>query len=59
MGALLSQAFTRPIPSGQPPGVLQDMQDIFHGKTVGPSPDQVQRGVSYQLGSVYPKPLQF
>lgn len=59
MGSLLSQAFTRPIPSGQPPGILQDMQDMWHGKTVGPSPDQVQRGVSYQLGSVYPKPLQF
>ena len=59
MGALLTQAFTRPIPSGQPPGVLQDMQDMYHGKTVGPSPDQVQSGVSYQLGSVYPKPIQF
>lgn len=59
MGSLLSQAFTRPIPSGMPPGVLQDMQDMWHGKTVGPSPDQVQRGVSYQLGSVYPKPMHF
>lgn len=59
MGSLLSQAFTRPIPSGMPPLILQDMQDMWHGKTVGPSPDQVQRGVSYQLGSVYPKPMHF
>ncbi len=59
MGAMLSQAFTRPIPSSAPPGVLQDMQDMWHGKSVGPSPDQVQRGVDYKLGSVYPKPVTF
>ena len=58
-GALLQQAFTRPIPSSSPPGILQDMQDLWHGKQVGPSPDQVQRGVNYQLGSVYPKPVTF
>ena len=58
-GALLSQAFTRPIPSDSPPGVLQDMQDMWHGKQLGPSPDQVQRGVDYKLGSVYPKPISY
>lgn len=58
-GALLSQAFTRPIPSDAPPGVLQDMQDMWHGKQLGPSPDQVQRGVDYKLGSVYPKPISY
>ncbi len=57
--ALLSQAFSRPISSSAPPGVLQDMQDMWHGKDVGPSPDQVQRGVNYQLGSVYPKPVTY
>jgi hypothetical protein len=57
--ALLSQAFTRPIPSDAPPGVLQDMQDMWHGKQVGPSPDQVQRGVDYKIGSVYPKPISY
>ena len=57
--AALSQAFNRPIPSDAPPGVLQDMQDMWHGKQVGPSPDQVQRGVDYKIGSVYPKPISF
>jgi hypothetical protein len=54
-GAILSQAFTHPISSSSPPGVLQDMQDMWYGKEVGPSPDQVQRSPSYQLGSLYPK----
>jgi len=58
-GAILSQAFTRPISSSQPPGVLQDMQDMWHGKTVGASPDQVQRQVSYLTGPVYPKQMHF
>jgi|UniRef100_A0A6C0DGQ9 hypothetical protein len=57
IGAMLSQAFTRPIPSDVPPGPLQDAQDMFHGKEVGASPDQVQRTPDYQLGSVYPKPV--
>jgi hypothetical protein len=57
--AVLSQAFNRPIPSDAPPGVLQDMQDMWHGRQVGPSPDQVQRGVDYKLGAVYPKPISF
>ena len=49
----------RPIPSSSPPGVLQDAQDMWYGKSVGPSPDQVQRGPNYQIGSVYPKPVTF
>jgi len=59
IGAMLSQAFTHPIPSMIPPGPLQDAQDMFHGKEVGASPDQVQRSPEYQLGSVYPKPIHF
>lgn len=58
-GATLSQAFTRPIPSSVPAGVLQDAQDMWYGKEVGPSPDQVQRSPTYQLGSVYPKVATF
>ena len=58
-GALLSQAFNRPVSSSVPAGILQDFQDKWYGKEVGPSPDQVQRGVNYQLGSVYPKPISF
>jgi hypothetical protein len=46
-GAVLSQAFTRPFSSTSPPSILQDMQDMWHGKQVGPSPDQVQRSVNY------------
>jgi hypothetical protein len=56
-GALLSQAFSRPIPSGAPPSVIQDMQDMWHGKAVGPSPDQIQRQPTYQLGALFPKPV--
>lgn len=56
-GALLSQAFSRPIPSGMPPGHLQNAQDMWHGKTVGVSPDQVQRAPTYHFGSLFPKPV--
>jgi hypothetical protein len=59
MGAILSEAFQRPISASAPPGILQDMQDMWYGREVGPSPDQVQRGINYQLGSVYPKPITF
>jgi hypothetical protein len=59
MGALLSQAFNHPISSSSPPGKLQDMQDMWYGKDVGPSPDQIQRSPEYQLGSNYPKPVTF
>jgi hypothetical protein len=48
--AILSQAVTRPISSSSPPGILQDMQDMWYGKTVGPSPDQVQRTPEYKYG---------
>lgn len=54
-----SQIATRPIPSSSPPGILQDIQDMWYGKSVGPSPDQVQRSPEYQLGSVYPKPITY
>jgi hypothetical protein len=58
-GSVLSQAFTHPIPGSSPPTILKDMQDGWYGKELGPSPDQVQRGVSYQLGSIYPRPISF
>ena len=54
-GALLSQAFTRPVPSSVPPSILQDAQSGWYGKTPGASPDQIQRTPDYLLGSVYPK----
>lgn len=57
--SLLPQIPSRPIPSSSPPGVLQDAQDMWYGKSVGPSPDQVQRAPNYQIGSVYPKPVTF
>jgi hypothetical protein len=44
-GSLISQAFTRPISSSSPPGILQDMQSMWYGQRVGPSPDQVQRSI--------------
>jgi hypothetical protein len=50
---------SRLIPSSVPAGVLQDMQDKWYGKDVGPSPDQVEREPEYKLGSVYPKPITF
>ena len=56
-GAFLNQAFTRPIFSSSPAGILQDGQDIWHGKPVGMSPDQVQRSPSYSLGPIYPKAI--
>lgn len=54
-GALLSQAFSRPFGSSAPPGLGQNMQSMWYGSAVGPSPDQVQRQPQYQIGSVYPK----
>lgn len=59
MGATLSQVFNHPISASVPASILQDGQDIWYGKDVGPSPDQVQRGVNYQIGSIYPKPITF
>ena len=55
MGAMLSQAFSHPVGASVPPGLVQDMTSKWYGSQIGPSPDQIQRQVSYQLGSVYPK----
>lgn len=46
-GSFLSEAYNRPFIASSPPGVGQDFQDIWHGKQVGPSPDQAQRQVQY------------
>jgi hypothetical protein len=53
--ALLTQAFTRPFGSDAPPGIPQDMQDIWYGKPVGASPDQVQRPIN-EIHSMYRPP---
>jgi hypothetical protein len=37
-----------------PPNIIQDLNDMFKGKTVGPSPDQVQRLPNYQYNNKYP-----
>ena len=57
MGATLSQAFNRPVGASVPPSLVQDLQSKWYGSSVGPSPDQVQRHPSYQLGAVYPKAI--
>ena len=57
MGTVLSQVFTHPASPSAPPSIFKDGQDIWYGKNVGPSPDQVERGLEYKLGSVYPKPV--
>jgi hypothetical protein len=57
MGTIISQAFTHPASSSVPPSILKDGQDIWYGKNVGPSPDQVERLPLYKIGSVYPKPV--
>lgn len=44
--ALLTQAFQHPIGSSAPPSILQDGQDMFYGRAVGQSSDQVQRPVN-------------
>lgn len=59
LGATISQAFNHPISASVPASILQDGQDMWYGKNVGSSPDQIQRNVSYQLGSTYPKPISF
>jgi len=60
LGSTLSQVFSHPISSvSTPSSILKDGQDLWYGKTVGSSPDQVQREVNYQIGSVYPKPITF
>jgi len=57
MGTVLSQVFSHPASPSAPPSIFKDGQDIWYGKEVGPSPDQVQRLPEYKLGSVYPKPV--
>lgn len=59
VGALVSEAYNRPIPASAPAGVLMDMQDMWSGRQVGPSPDQVQRQPEYNLGNYYPKPISY
>jgi hypothetical protein len=53
--ATIEQAFSRPFGSSSPPGLGQNMQSMWYGSSVGPSPDQVQRQPQYQIGSIYPK----
>jgi hypothetical protein len=57
LGAVLTQAFNRPFVSEVPSSVGQDMQSKWYGTMLGPSPDQVQRALNYQVGSVYPQPI--
>ena len=57
MGTIISQAFTHPASPSAPPTIFKDAQDMWYGKELGPSPDQVQRLPDYKLGSVYPKPV--
>lgn len=59
MGATLRQAFSHPMGSASPPSIGQDMQDRWYGRPVGPSPDQVQRQVNYNIENSYPKPVRF
>jgi hypothetical protein len=59
IGSLLSEAYNRPFPASSPPGILQDMQDMWSGRQVGPSPDQVQRSVDYNFGRMYPKAISY
>ena len=59
MGATISQAFSRPVGTSVPPSLVQDLTSKWYGTQVGPSPDQVQRHVSYQLGSVRPQAITF
>lgn len=57
LGSMLSSFVAHPFSGSSPATPLQDAQDLWHGSQVGSSPDQIQRSVSYQLGSVYPKPV--
>lgn len=55
VGSFFSQLGARPFAAQVPPGIGQDMQTMMKGAQTGPSPDQVQRQVPYQLGNMYPK----
>jgi len=57
LGSILSEIMSHPIPASAVASPLQDAQDMWHGKNVGPSPDQIQRPATYQLGSFFPKPF--
>jgi hypothetical protein len=46
-----------PIVSSSPASVVADMTDMWYGKPVGPSPDQVQRVPNFAYTNVYPKPI--
>lgn len=59
MGATLQQAFSRPAGSSIPPSFIQDMQSKWYGSQTGPSPDPIQRQVSYQVGTLRPQPITF
>ena len=54
--ATIDQAFSRPIGTSVPPGLLQNMQSKWLGTDMGSSSDQIQRQPPYQLG-VYPKAI--
>jgi hypothetical protein len=58
-GALLSQAFARPAGTSIPPNFVQDLTSKWYGTQLGPSSDQVQRPVSYQIGNIRPQPITF
>ena len=53
--AALNQAFMRPIPSSNPPTILQDLQSGIKGLPLGQSPDITQNSVPYKLGAIMPK----
>jgi hypothetical protein len=55
LAALIDQGITKMVSSTSPPGIIQDMQDMWKGKTVGPSPDFTQVKPNYYLGNVAPK----
>lgn len=57
VGSALTQAFTRPIHSGDVPSPLQGGQAAWMGRPIGVSPDQVQRTPSYLIGGIPPTPI--
>jgi len=54
--APLTQAFERPFPSGSPPTVGQDLQDMWHGAATGSSPQQLQRPIN-EVHATYKAPM--
>lgn len=49
IGSLYQQFTTRPIPSSAPPSIGQDAQTSWYGRSIGPSPSQVQQPPNYSL----------